>query len=444
MHKAPESTPGSVDAGWNLHWLTREFAAFLILGLMNNLAWVTTNANAGDIYPGGVGIVYAVNSVPEIVIKITAPYWWHLTTYRAKIIVVGSCFLANLVLVGSNMQIPTAWKLVGVALSDLGSGLGESSVLALTQHFDNPSLMLTAWSSGTGFAGVVGYLLVMFVFSNTSSTVVIVISAVLVALYWFAYFWLLPKPKGFEPLCFERSKRELSSKTELDHDPSRDSRAAMGESFSAFAPRRSETSIETQVRSDKLEDAQNLGFCERLKLQLALIKYIVPIILVYFGEYAAQSGAWTAFALPPGELHVKDSLKRGYQYLNLFYQIGVLISRSSGKLFSLSLPWCWALSILQNVFLVLFVWDGATQVWVGYSLVTFSLAVGLVGGTLYIQIALLIDRQVAVGLRELALSTVSVGEPIGSLLADVVALFIQACLYQSLQISGATAACPNL
>jgi len=97
---------------------------------------------------------------------------------------------------------------------------------------------------------------------------------------------------------------------------------------------------------------------------------------------------------------------------------------------------------LQIVFLVLFVWNGAAQAWVGMSLIVGSMCVGLVGGTLYIQIALLIDSEVEPSMRELALSTASVGEPLGIILSDVAGIFIQACLYQKLGIPGATATCP--
>ena len=86
-------------------------------------------------------------------------------------------------------------------------------------------------------------------------------------------------------------------------------------------------------------------------------------MLVYWAEYAAQSGAWSAFALPASALHDKAARDRGYKLLNLFYQVGVLLSRSAGKLFSLSIRTLWALAWLQVVLLVLFVADAATQAW---------------------------------------------------------------------------------
>ena len=48
-------------------------------------------------------------------------------------------------------------QLLGVALCSLQGGLGESTILALSSRYTNARASLTAWASGTGFAGVFGY-----------------------------------------------------------------------------------------------------------------------------------------------------------------------------------------------------------------------------------------------------------------------------------------------
>ena len=144
-------------------WLTRNVLAFFLLGLLNNLTFVLNSAGAGDILPDAIAVVYIIQSLPELLVKATAPFWWHRSTYRAKIIFTGCCFAVNMVLVSSNLGLPVPLQLLGVALSDLGGGLGEASVLALSQFYEDPGWQLSAWSSGTGLAGVLGYLLQMYV-----------------------------------------------------------------------------------------------------------------------------------------------------------------------------------------------------------------------------------------------------------------------------------------
>lgn len=65
----------------------------------------------------------------------------------------------------------------------------------------------------------------------------------------------------------------------------------------------------------------------------------------------------------------------------------MLVSRSSGRLFTLSLGWLWALAWLQVAMLALFVADGATQLVTGYALLLPATAVGLLGGVNYVHAA---------------------------------------------------------
>ena len=74
---------------------------------------------------------------------------------------------------------------------------------------------------------------------------------------------------------------------------------------------------------------------------------MVPLVLVYWAEYAIQAGAWTAFALPPSDLHDGAARQRAYELLNLCYQVGVFFSRSSGNLIVLRRPALWAIAWLQ-------------------------------------------------------------------------------------------------
>ena len=104
--------------------------ACFAIGTINNLTFVVNNAGATELLPGHVGLIYIINTFPELFVKGTAPWWWSCCGYNVKIGVAGACFAANLILV--NAPVATGWKLLGVALSDLGGGLGEASMLALS------------------------------------------------------------------------------------------------------------------------------------------------------------------------------------------------------------------------------------------------------------------------------------------------------------------------
>ena len=120
----------------------------------------------------------------------------------------------------------------------------------------------------------------------------------------------------------------------------------------------------------------------------------------------------------------------------------MLISRSSGELFTVGQPARWALAALQLGLLVLFVADALAQAVVGGALVAPALVVGLIGGTLYVQTFMAIDRELPPHLRELALATSSVADTTGILLADVTGLFIQWCVFGALGVEPRSGECP--
>ena len=77
----------------------RTTLAFFLLGMLNNLTFVVNNAGASDILSNAIGVVYLVNIMPELCCKLTAPFWWRLSSYRAKIIFAGLCMCASHLLV---------------------------------------------------------------------------------------------------------------------------------------------------------------------------------------------------------------------------------------------------------------------------------------------------------------------------------------------------------
>ena len=402
-----------------------------LMGTINNLTFVITNSSATDILPGHVGIVYIINTLPELIVKGTAPWWWHYSGYGAKFLFAGACFGANLVLVSAGLHLPTGWVLLGVVFADLGGGLGEASMLALSQSYAEPQAALSAWSSGTGAAGVLGYVLSMHVLPHLGEMGKLVFAALLLAAYWFTFFVLLPRAD--RPVGTASMGGPLLSSAEgmpAGGEAAREAaeQCAVSASFDGDGACGDEAAGNVQVAAED-SPAAPLSTGEKFAMQAKLVPYVLPLMQVYWSEYAIQAGAWTSFSFD-GPLDSPAARTRAYQQLNLFYQIGVLVSRSAGRLFTLSLPLLWAAAWAQVAMLVLFVADGALQLWVGPSLVLAAIIVGLFGGTNYIQSMLAIDRQLPPRMRELALATITIGAPVGILLADATGLLVQWCLFR--------------
>ena len=75
-------------------------------------------------------------------------------SYQKRMIACTFLMVASFLIVGYGQSLGV--QLLGVACCSMQSGLGEASVLGLTSKYHTAST-LTAWSSGTGFAGLLGY-----------------------------------------------------------------------------------------------------------------------------------------------------------------------------------------------------------------------------------------------------------------------------------------------
>ena len=67
---------------------------------------------------------------------------------------------------------------------------------------------------------------------------------------------------------------------------------------------------------------------------------------------------------------------------------------------------------------------------------------GLLGGAVYVHGYGRISKDIPLAKREFALASASVADSFGIILADFCGLFIQSCLYQANNISGAVVSCP--
>ncbi|KAG5192278.1 batten's disease protein Cln3 [Tribonema minus] len=128
----------------------------------------TQVAGAKEINSGGVGLVFLCDVAPGFFVKLSAPYWFHLVPHSTRVIACGVLMVCAFSLVGCGTTLGA--QLAGVSLSSTQSALGETTFLSLAARYDS-RWALTMWSSGTGFAGVFGYVTYVFchLFGETQS-----------------------------------------------------------------------------------------------------------------------------------------------------------------------------------------------------------------------------------------------------------------------------------
>ncbi|KAL7519812.1 hypothetical protein ACHAWX_004565 [Stephanocyclus meneghinianus] len=501
---------------------TKVIRSFWLIGVLNNAPWVLMLACAPSISSGGVALVFLSNQIPGLIVKISAPYWFHDVSYKTRMLVASISMGLACILVGFGGLIRNeisgvtndsgkdglsgiALELIGVSFISFQCSLGEASALALAGKFDslilpslNPSSQysvlsdlnstngcceeeykenyrdggddesygdviedshqekvkqmnycITAFSSGTGLAGIFGYgykyLLSELLGWGLSS---VVFSVVLFAVCYYAIFY-----HGLHEL--EEQELDTSSQANaegyvLGHQNT--PRIHMLESSLLATARYNEfgetNNVEMISRLEKnasqtivdpsRPQQPQLTSRERFNLVLSLWLYTIPLFTVYAAEYMLQAGVWSAIGFPVTSATARAQF---YHYSNWSYQLGVFVSRSSGNLFSVSLSVLWLMPMLQVGNLVFFLLNSVHHFWYNYSLLLPCFFAGLLGGGVYVQAYSRLNLDFPVDLREFAIASAGVADSLGILVADVASLFIQSCIYDRNGIEGAAVKC---
>ena len=474
----------SLESGTVLYFTKKTLLGFFLLGIINNIIYVIMIAGAKEINSGGVALVFLANIAPSLVVKGTGPYWFHLVSYRMRVIIAGLFAVISLILVALGNELTI--QLIGVCFSALQSSLGEASILALSSKYaslsrKNSTLVITFWSSGTGFAGVLGFAWVNFfnTFLNLSFKVTLLIGLVLPVFWWLTYFNLIEYNRYFDDKNNDRScsssycipttglteKKQKFSRTNDSVNLS-DSKTRLTEresinindentsssSYSSYYDPPSPSVLEGDIKllmvdqsvkktSVSTNEPINFTFKEKIKIMLSLWRFMIPLIVVYLAEYCLQSGIWPGIGIP--EIQSEDDRKNFYNFSNWLYQVGVLISRSSGTLIPPSTSLLWVLAGLQIVMAIFFTCVAMFQLLLGEGVLLYILCVfvGLLGGSVYVSGFSQICNKSKPEEKEISMAIASISDTLGICLADIFGLFIQGCLYRYNNIPGATFQC---
>jgi battenin len=381
--------------------------AFWLLGLLNNSSYVIMIATAKTISEGGTGMVFLANIVPSMLIKLTAPYWFDYVSYERRMMVAFSCMVCSLGIVATSEA--TVMKLGGVLLGSIQGGLGEASLLAAAGKCDMTGQggCITGFASGTGFAGVFGFLWIFVLnkLMDCSMATTLWLAQSIAGLY-IGIFWkyLHPHLVGTGDEMYEQIDEEnlsLEVTTCHDHPPAISSvtrddnintsmRSNGDDEIHVRSPLRyADEHPSTSSNSDRIVEyrrpaitspnkpVHQLNLLERAQFVLNLWPYIIPLFIVYATEYSLQAGTWTAIGFP---VESQEARTHFYGYSNWMYQAGVFVSRSSGLLGTLPMSMLWIMPMLQAINVGFFALVAARHIWYNNTLLIPCFWVGLLGG----------------------------------------------------------------
>ncbi|OQR73921.1 battenin-like [Tropilaelaps mercedesae] len=374
----------------------RNLVAFWLLGLCNNYAYVVMLSAAVDIIakfdgskrtvtakctPESAGAILLADILPALLVKLCGPFInanTHLLVGFVVLMSAGSFILAS----ASRVK----WvAFLGVIAASLGSGLGEITFLKYSSHYHKN--VVSAWSSGTGAAGVLGatlYFGITFLLTPTTTLLVMLIVPVLLALS----FWVI-----------------LEHPHQLVTESLDDLDAAI-------------TSNEVGCCGSRaVPQSLTLSFGQKIRLMKPLLKYMIPLGLVYFAEYFINQGL-TELITFDNDMDI-DVQYRLYQ---VCYQVGVLISRSSVNV--VQIRHLWALPILQFANVVLFTCEAIYRFVPSIAIVAAVIVFeGLLGGASYVNTFYRISQKVSPQFREFSMGVTSLADSLGITCAAFVAIW---------------------
>lgn len=400
--------------GWSARKKTYilDLVAFFICGLINNFGYVVMLSAADHI--GGKlpeSATLLADILPTFVIKVTAPFFMDRIPYRARIIFAILMGLISFQLVAWGPS--SAWKLLGVVCCSISSGLGEITFLALSAFYHRN--VVSSWSSGTGAAGIVGatwYLAFTawftFIPSEKRPFIALIACSAMPLFMAVAYFILLSPLKKAAP------KAATSSTINIETFPSEEAekRVSLDEGL-GIEKSEEEDLLETGL---EIPEQRPLTFKERAKMLPTLLWYILPLLLVYFGEYLINQGVQPSLVWPGTAIACQE-----YRYYQFLYQGGVFISRSSVNLFRVKNIWWFPmLQILNlNILTLDAIYHFIPYYWIIFLIVIFE---GLLGGATYVNVYYALSTETTGIIREYSMSMTSVSDSIGISIAALVGL----------------------
>ena len=383
----------------------KNLLGFWLLGLFNNYSFVimlsaahdlihdneNRNKNVTEIASSNItrdcnemstGTILLADEIPAIIIKLFAPFLALWISVRVSFVVIFSCFSFLIVSVSRSNLV----TILGVVCASLSSGLGEVSFLSYTHHFSEP--VISAWSSGTGAAGVIGagsYALLTSLGLSPGQSVLLMLC--------------VPCGLAMTFCCLLEPSRSPDNQTE----------------YSALA----QTEHQEDLRPLS-PDTTALTFVEKITTIKSLLKYMIPLGAVYFFEYLINQGLFELLYFPRTFL----SHSQQYRWYQLTYQLGVLVSRSS--LVCLVITRVHLLSLLQGLTAALLCVQAVTWSLAGDSgLLVILLIVfweGLLGGAAYVNTFHRISEEREERSREFSLGITSVADSLSIAVAGFVAL----------------------
>ncbi|KAK4468632.1 hypothetical protein MN116_007819 [Schistosoma mekongi] len=340
-------------------------------------------------------------------------------------------------------------SLLGIVSASLSSGIGDVSFLSMLAFFEKSCV--SAWSSGTGAAGLIGSLSYVGLTSITTPENTLRIVVLVPCAAFLMYFFVLDRPHHqkfrfrFNPLVspdnvstesrntFETSRlphgiepnnilTSLSTNVCLDGDLIEDINAIDVITHSdGYIQLRNEDDTDTSQIANNLSSSvlhqQQPTWTVKLQLLKAMICSLFFLSSVYFFEYLINQSLFELLYFQNTSLTSPEQ----YRWYQVLYQLGVFLSRSSVNLIHLTTTWLMPLLQGTNFVICLLqvIYGFIPYIWIIFIVIFYE---GCLGGLTYVNTFYNIIQKTSPIYREYAMAMAAVSDSIGVAGAGILAI----------------------
>lgn len=377
------------------------FISFFIFGLLNNVLYVIILSAAIDLVGESTpkAIVLLADILPAFVFKLVSPFFIHKLPYKLRIylLVALSCIGLLIISLITNIN----WRIFGITLASLSSGMGEITWLQLT-HYYSPKISLGGFASGTGGAGIFGSFYYMFLtlILRIKSWKVLLLSSFIPFGFLIVFYSLLPPLQDDSIINYEPILENLDDNSIIIDEP------IIYKSNDQF------TSIINTIH----------------QIKPLIIPYMIPLTTVYMSEYIINQGISPTLLFPLNKVPrwLFQSYRDMYVVYGFLYQFGVFISRSSIN-FNIRIKKLYLLSILQFLNVIILIFQSKNNwpfksIWVLMLVIFYE---GLLGGFSYINTFMSVSEEVHHDDREFSMGCVSISDSLGIVMAGCISWWLE-------------------
>lgn len=373
---------------WNKYYSKMVFIHFWFLGFCNSIPFLMMLSAAHDFLKTeektlinrdnfndrydcnehSTGLVLIIDVIPGTLTKFIVPFFVHKLEYWQRILITMTAASVSFLIIGNADHEIKGLVFTGIIFASFATSFGEMTILSLSTFYSS-KLSLAGYASGTGASGFVSTFIYAFLTSigmTPSSTILLML--------------IVPVLMGFNFMMLPPYRYDFSKVNKDDESAIKE---AKGNDIPLQVLDEPRTELDNNEKDVIISmDKKDFKFKDKIFLLRHLLKYMIPLFLVYYSEYLINQGLFELLYFRDNDIVPDHSLQ--YRWYNVIFRFGVFVARSSIRF--IQIKWIAVFPIGQILNLIILL----TQVLFGYIPYIWIVFIiiyieGLIGGASYVK-----------------------------------------------------------